>query len=141
MRDLVADLTIADVDGWRTTSRGFATVLSLPCFEHRGTWPLLEALAKAGVPRAVSSRAQLDALWAVRPEGSTLVSDAAQTTFFKIDEEGTEAAAVTSSGVVVTSAPPPPIEFRVDAPFVFVIRDEGGALAVERMSISQDTGQ
>jgi serpin B len=45
--------------------------------------------------------------------------------FVNVDEEGTEAAAVTGIVVVgITSSGPEPIEFIVDRPFVFIIRDE-----------------
>jgi serpin B len=40
----------------------------------------------------------------------------------KVNEEGTEAAAVTNVGIGVTSAPVR-IVFRVDRPYVFVIRE------------------
>jgi serine protease inhibitor len=55
------------------------------------------------------------------------IAKARQHVFFDLDEEGTEAAAVTvvEMGVVEsTSAPPPPIEFVVDRPFLFALRDE-----------------
>jgi len=53
------------------------------------------------------------------------IGTAIQKTYIDVDEEGTEAAAVTGIGMVtVTSAPPPPIEFIVDRPFLFVLRDE-----------------
>ncbi|MEO0895545.1 MAG: serpin family protein [Bacteroidota bacterium] len=41
-------------------------------------------------------------------------------TFLKIDEDGVEAAGATSVGIAITSAPP---EFRIDHPFIMVIRD------------------
>ena len=45
-----------------------------------------------------------------------------QKTYVDVDEEGTEAAAATSVGISVTSAPVRSI-FRVDRPFVFVLRE------------------
>lgn len=140
--DVVARLTVSDVDGWKSSARGRSTMLHLPRLEHHGTWPLLDALAKAGLPRAVSANAQLDGIWATPQEGSTMVSDASQSTFLKIDEEGTEAAAVTSFDMVVTSAAPPPVDFRVDAPFVFIIRDEttGALMFIARIGDPTDGG-
>ena len=45
--------------------------------------------------------------------------------YLDVDEEGTETTAVTDLGMVVaTSAGAPPIEFIVDKPFLFLIRDE-----------------
>ncbi len=53
------------------------------------------------------------------------IGGAVQKVYIDVDEEGTEAAAVTGIMMVTaTSAPPPPIEFIVDRPFLFVLRDE-----------------
>ena len=142
VEDVVARLTVADVDGWKSRTRALSTILYLPRVEHRGTWPLREALANAGVPRVVSEHAQLDAMWARPQEGPSKVNDASQGTFLKIDEEGTEAAAVTMGSLVVTSVQPPPVDFRVDAPFVFVIRDEvtGALMFVARVGDPTNRG-
>ena len=48
------------------------------------------------------------------------ISVVKQKTYVDVNEEGTEAAAVTNVGISLTSAPVP---FRVDRPFVFVIRE------------------
>jgi serpin B len=54
------------------------------------------------------------------------IAEARQHVFFDLNEEGTEAAAVTVIGmeVVTASVPPPPVEFVVDRPFLFALRDE-----------------
>jgi serine protease inhibitor len=55
------------------------------------------------------------------PRGRELfISVVKQKTYVDVNEEGTEAAAVTNVGIELTSAPAP---FRVDRPFVFVIRE------------------
>jgi len=55
------------------------------------------------------------------PRGRELfISVVKQKTYVDVNEEGTEAAAVTNVGISLTSAPMP---FRVDRPFVFVIRE------------------
>ena len=137
--DVVERLSVADVDGWNSRIRVLATILFLPRVEHRNIWPLRTSLAQAGVPRFVSERAQLGALWATQQEG-TIIDDANQGTFLKIDEEGTEAAV---GSAVVTSVQPPPVEFRVDAPFVFIIRDEvtGALMFVARVGDPADHGR
>jgi serpin B len=57
------------------------------------------------------------------PLGDRLfISTVKQKTFVNVNEEGTEAAAVTNVGVSLTSAPLR-MEFRVDRPYVFVIRE------------------
>ena len=53
------------------------------------------------------------------------IGKAVQKTYIDVDEEGTEAAAVTGLAVLTASSlPPPPIQFIVDRPFLFVLRDE-----------------
>jgi serine protease inhibitor len=73
--------------------------------------------------------------------GRQSLVDASQGTFLKIDEEGTEAAAVTMASMN-DSVEPPPVDFRVDAPFVFVIRDEvtGALMFVARVGDPSNAG-
>ena len=52
-----------------------------------------------------------------------MISEVKQKTFIELNEEGSEAAAVTSVAVMRTSLAPEPLEFRVDRPFVFLIRE------------------
>ncbi|MGH7471528.1 MAG: serpin family protein [Longimicrobiales bacterium] len=70
--------------------------------------------------------AELNAFWAqpLTAGQRAFAADAFQATFIQFDEQGTEAAAVTGLAVVVTSMPPPPKEFRVDRPFLLILRDE-----------------
>jgi serine protease inhibitor len=56
-------------------------------------------------------------------DASIFVSFVKQNTFVEVDEQGTEAAAVTTIGMCATSMPPQPIEFIIDKPFVFAIRE------------------
>jgi serine protease inhibitor len=51
------------------------------------------------------------------------VSFVKQNTFVEVDEKGTEAAAVTTIGVYSTIALPQPIQFIIDKPFIFAIRE------------------
>lgn len=51
------------------------------------------------------------------------VTDALHKTYISVDEKGSEAAAVTAIGMVGAGLPPEPIEFKVDKPFYFAIRD------------------
>jgi len=59
----------------------------------------------------------------ISPLGDQLfISTVKQKTYVNVNEEGTEAAAVTNVGISLTSAPLR-TEFRVDRPYVFVIRE------------------
>ena len=92
--------------------------LFLPRFEMEWGRSLKEVLVAAGVEDLFDpSVADLSRL---SPASGLYVDFVRQKTFVKVDEEGTEAAAVTGTGVGVTSAPP---TFRVDRPFLFVLRE------------------
>lgn len=68
----------------------------------------------------LSSGVHLDACTRYR------ISDASQHVYLDVNERGTVAAAVTTIAfeVVTTALAPPPIEFIVDRPFLFALRDE-----------------
>ncbi len=53
------------------------------------------------------------------------ISEAAQHVYLDVDEQGTVAAAVTTVGMeIILSGSPQPIQFFVDRPFLFALRDE-----------------
>jgi len=54
---------------------------------------------------------------------SIFVSFVKQNTFVEVDEQGTEAAAVTTICIELSSMTPQPIQFIIDKPFVFAIRE------------------
>lgn len=61
------------------------------------------------------------------PERPLAISDVIHKAYIAVDEAGTEAAAATA--VLMSGASPvPPIEFNVNRPFVFLIRDATGAV-------------
>jgi len=63
--------------------------------------------------------------------GSFFISSVLQSTFWKVDEEGSEAAAVTTTGIRATALARPEEPFRmiVDRPYFCVIEDRrSGAL-------------
>ncbi|HEY9226255.1 MAG TPA: serpin family protein, partial [Gemmatimonadaceae bacterium] len=64
------------------------------------------------------------------------IESAFQKVYIDVDEEGTEAAAVTAIGMVTITAYHEPIQFIVDRPFLFVLRDEmtGADLFVGRIA-------
>jgi serpin B len=69
------------------------------------------------------------------------LADVLHKAFVAVDEEGTEAAAATAAIMVPTLAPrQPPIEFRIDRPFLFLIRDlETGAVLFVGRVMRPDT--
>lgn len=95
--------------------------LSLPKFETKSEMNLIPAMQKLGITDAFDSG---QANFSNISDVSTYLSLLKQKTYVKLDEVGTEAAAVTIGGIEKTSLPPPPIEFTVDRPFIYMIKEK-----------------
>ena len=95
--------------------------LSMPKFNYKSdSISLKELLSQMGMPTAFSSSADFSGM-----DGSHVlfISDVLHKAFLSVDEAGTEAAAATAVIIELTSAPSPPIEFTINRPFIFLIRD------------------
>lgn len=101
------------IDG--LTASGDASV-HLPRFTVRGSRELSDPLKALGMPRAFSDAAEFPRLAGVAAKLGFVQHGMA----IEVDEAGTKAAAVTVVGPVFTSLPP---SYRVDRPFVFLIRE------------------
>jgi serine protease inhibitor len=94
--------------------------VALPKFKLEYEKVLNETLAALGMPTAFSDFADFSGMSAAN--GNDLsISEVKHKSFVEVNEEGTEAAAVTSVTIVETSMP---VEFRVDRPFLFAIREQ-----------------
>ena len=80
-----------------------------------------QTLASMGMPLAFSNGADFSGMTGKR---DLFIDDVIHEAFVSVDEAGTEAAAATAVVMKLTSAPiGPPVEFTVDHPFIFLIRD------------------
>lgn len=96
-----------------------ATVVALPKFTTEFEITLNDVLRALGMEDAfVEDVANFSKM---RAENDLFISIVRHKTFVDVNEEGTEAAAATSVGITLTSAGPS--VFRVDRPFVYVIRE------------------
>lgn len=98
-------------------------ILRLPKFEMSLRYNLVPAMRAMGLDGVFGNGANFTGI-----SESTLVkiSDAVHKATVEVNEEGTVATAVTGISFVALSAhyePPPPVEFIVDHPFIFYIRD------------------
>ena len=120
------DAVVSSLDGtrwaqWMTQVREVEVDLHLPRLKlawERGLIPDLESLGMraAFVPGGAD-------FTRLSPAGRDLyISVVKQKTYVDIDEEGTEAAAVTNVGISLVSMPVR-VAFRVDRPFVLVLRE------------------
>jgi len=100
--------------------------LTMPKFEFDSEFSLKDTLAGMGMPIAFSSSADFSGITGT-PNLS--ITEVLHKAFVSVDEAGTEAAAATAVIVGETAVPGQPVEFTLDHPFVFLIRDiETGAI-------------
>ena len=94
--------------------------LKLPRFKIENSFKLNDPLISMGMPLAFNEYlANLTGI----ADKKLFISEVIHKTYITVDEEGTEAAAVTSIGVGVTSMPQY-IDFNVNKPFLFFIREK-----------------
>jgi serine protease inhibitor len=122
-------------EAWRGWMRGFRSVemdVVLPRWRMSLESSLNEPLAEMGMADAFTcGRAALDAMLpaAYVKKEEPYVSKVLQKVFVEVNEEGTEAAAVTVVEVKTRGMVRDTVDFIVDRPFVFAIRDgQTGAL-------------
>lgn len=94
--------------------------VTLPRFDLESEFDLVSTLQELGVERAFGSGADFSGM--LEGENGLFVDQIRHKSFVSVDEEGTEAAAATAVGMPV-SEPPDRVEFTVDRPFLFYIRD------------------
>ena len=93
--------------------------VTLPKFKAEYETSLNATLQRLGMRDAFTPSADFSGM----SKEPLMISEVKQKTFIEVNEEGSEAAAVTSVAVMRTSLAPEPLEFRVDRPFVFLIRE------------------
>jgi serpin B len=111
-------------------------ILTLPRFTTTRTFELNDALGALGMKQAFErEKADFSGMTGAR---GLWIGSAVHKAFIDVNEEGTEAAAATGISMrsMVAMREPPPTEFRVDHPFVFVIRENksGSILFVGRVT-------
>jgi serpin B len=95
--------------------------LSLPKFGIESKLELNDVLKAMGMRLAFDpDRADFSG---ITPVDDLYISGVIHQANIDVDEEGTEAAAATAVTLSVVSRPPEPIEFKVDRPFLFALRD------------------
>jgi serpin B len=133
---LEAELTPEHWTGWQAQYAPRSGNIELPRFELKSNYRLNEALQTLGMTRAFHpDGAQLTGMFSSAPgqprAGRFFISSVLQSTYWKVDEEGSEAAAATTTGIRATAVARPEQPFRmiVDRPFFCVIADRrSGAL-------------
>ncbi len=128
LADYEAGLDAADLNDIVGRLGSQQVALTMPRFEARSAFSVVEALQALGMEEAFS---QDDADFSrMTGEPELYISEVVHEAFVSVDEEGTEAAAATAVVMTLRSAAPmDPVEMRIDHPFLFFIRDlETGAV-------------
>jgi len=100
--------------------------LTMPQFEFDSEFSLKDTLAGMGMPIAFSGGADFSGMTG-NPE--LFISEVVHKAFVSVNEAGTEAAAATAVIMEYSAVPEHPVEFTIDHPFIFLIRDiETGAI-------------
>ena len=129
--ELEGQLTAERWKEWRMRYSKREGTIELPRFELESKYKLNGPLESLGMKRAFdASEAQLTEMLSPargRPEvGRLSVSSVLQSTYWKVDEEGSEAAAVTSTQIRATAVQrrAEPFHMVVDRPFFCAIEDQ-----------------
>jgi serpin B len=133
---LEAQLTAEHWTNWQAQYAPRPGTIELPRFELKSNYRLNEPLQALGMTRAFHpGGAQLTGMFSSAPgplrTSRFVISSVVQSTYWKVDEEGSEAAAVTTTGIRATAIARPAQPFRmiVDRPFFCAIEDRrSGAL-------------
>ncbi len=94
--------------------------LSMPRFENVSAFQLEDILAKMGMPSAFGPSADFSGMDGT---GSLYIASVIHKAFVSVDENGTEAAAATAVVMNRLGGVDPAVEFAVNHPFIYLIRD------------------
>lgn len=143
LSDLVKAINLNDMQQWRSQMFRQKVTLALPKFKLEQTHNLKKPFIDLGLENLFSPceadfsgwfeqsqlpKTQRECSNQEKEEALAYIKDAKQSTYIKVDEEGTEAAVVTviggCSGTCPVSAPPPPRQMIIERPFFFMIYDK-----------------
>jgi serpin B len=124
---LVEELDAETWDSWFTSSHMTNVQIQLPRFKYGFKSLLNDPLIDLGLGIAFSDTADFSRITTLEP---IFISRVIHQTFIDVQEEGTEAAAATIVEMRnLSTNPGSPVLFRVDRPFLYVIRENStGAL-------------
>jgi serpin B len=124
---LETELTPEHWTGWQAQYAPRSGKIELPRFELKSNYRLNEPLQTLGMKHAFQpDGAQLAGMFSAAPgqpsAGRFFISSVLQSTYWTVDEEGSEAAAATTTGIR-TTAVERPFQMIVDRPFFCAIED------------------
>lgn len=113
-------ITDANFNGWISQMRKRETDVTFPKFKYGFKKKLKDVLSNMGMGIAFTDAADFSN---ISEQYDLLINEVTHQSFIETDEEGTEAAAATVVEIGLTSVGPTSFEFRMDRPFIFIIRE------------------
>ncbi len=123
INSIVGQLNMQMLDDWISQMRIAECNVTLPKFKIECEYSLNNDLIAMGMKTAFSPSADFTR---INRNGGLYISEVKHKTYIDVNEKGTEAAAVTMVGfvtVVVGGGGLVPVEFNVNRPFLFVIKE------------------
>lgn len=123
INSIVGQLNMQTLDDWINQMCIAECNVTLPKFKIECEYSLSNQLIAMGMKTAFSASADFTG---ISKNGGLYISEVKHKTYINVNEQGTEAAAVTLVGVVtvvVGGGGHIPIEFNVNRPFLFVIKE------------------
>jgi serpin B len=115
----IASVSDANFTSWISQKSKIKTDVSFPRFKYGFKKKLKDVLSDLGMGIAFTDGADFSNI----SELDLLINDVTHQSFIETNEEGTEAAAATIVDIGVTSVPVSPMVFRMDHPFMYIIRE------------------
>ncbi len=128
LKKLEKELSAAKLSLWEKELDNRRVDVFLPRFSLSAKYALPDTLAKMGMPEAFTDKADFSGMDGTK---NLYIQQVVHQGFVEVNEEGTEAAAATGVAMGLKSMPmQAPPQFRVNRPFLFLIRDSAAGKIV-----------
>ena len=123
LKKLERELSPAKLDSWKKELYNRRVDVFLPRFSLNAKYTLEDTLAKMGMPRLFTDKADFSGMDGTK---NLYIQHVVHQGFVEVNEEGTEAAAATGVAMGFTASMPEQApQFRADRPFLFLIQESG----------------
>lgn len=120
LSNTIASVSDDSFTSWLSQMNERETDVSFPRFKYGFKKTLKEVLTDMGMGIAFTDGADLSN---ITDQYDLLINEVTHQTFIETNEEGTEAAAATVVDIGLTSMPPAALVFKMDHPFIYIIRE------------------
>jgi serine protease inhibitor len=120
LSNTVASVSDESFNAWLSLMNERETDVSFPRFKYGFKKTLKDVLTDMGMGIAFTNGADLSN---ITDQYDLLINEVTHQTYIETNEEGTEAAAATVVDIGIVSMPPPALVFKMDHPFIYIIRE------------------